>query len=90
MILVLFCHTCKNWEVSYFKFVPKMEYDTSFVSPMSAILTGNIQEFLEGSSSWIHHKFSYAHEASDIEAYVDSLVGSLASWNSHLLNQMDS
>ncbi|CAL9061356.1 unnamed protein product [Musa banksii] len=80
----------RSFSFSYFKFVSKVEYDTSFVSPMSAILTGNIQESLEGASSWIHHKFSYAHEASDIEAYVDSLVGSLASWNSHLLNQMDS
>ena len=53
---------------------------------------GNVQESPgESAGSWnsnIHHSFSYAHEASDIDASVDSPIGSSASWSSHQLNQM--
>ncbi|XP_020273229.1 probable GPI-anchored adhesin-like protein PGA55 isoform X2 [Asparagus officinalis] len=45
----------------------------------------------ESPGSWIsniQHSFSYAHEASDFDASVNSPTGSPASWNSHPLNQM--
>ncbi|ONK75130.1 uncharacterized protein A4U43_C03F13680 [Asparagus officinalis] len=45
----------------------------------------------ESPGSWnsnIHHSFSYAHDASDVDASVGSPTGSPASWNSHPLNQM--
>jgi len=53
---------------------------------------GNVQESPgESPGSWnsnIHHSFSYAHEASDVDASVDSPIGSPASWSSHPLNHM--
>ncbi|XP_077236453.1 uncharacterized protein LOC143877975 [Tasmannia lanceolata] len=45
----------------------------------------------ESPASWnsgAHHSFSYTHEASDVDASVDSPMGSPASWNSHALTQM--
>ncbi|XP_024026690.1 uncharacterized protein LOC112093105 isoform X3 [Morus notabilis] len=36
-----------------------------------------------------HHPFSYPHETSDIDASVDSPIGSPASWNSHGLAQTE-
>ncbi|KAL6137389.1 hypothetical protein ACLB2K_062681 [Fragaria x ananassa] len=46
----------------------------------------------ESPMSWnlqMHHPFSYQHETSDIDASVDSPMGSPASWNSHGLSQTD-
>ncbi|GKV47688.1 hypothetical protein SLEP1_g54561 [Rubroshorea leprosula] len=46
----------------------------------------------ESPISWnmrMHHPFSYSHETSDIDASLDSPIGSPASWNSHFLNQTE-
>ncbi|KAL2462385.1 uncharacterized protein Fot_53622 [Forsythia ovata] len=46
----------------------------------------------ESPLSWnscTHHPFSYPHEMSDVDASVDSPVGSPASWNSHSLSQIE-
>jgi len=40
-------------------------------------------------NSRMQHPFSYPHETSDIDAYVDSPIGSPASWNSHSLTQTE-
>ncbi|KAL4039337.1 hypothetical protein IC575_002989 [Cucumis melo] len=40
-------------------------------------------------NSRMHHPFSYPHEASDIDAYMDSPIGSPASWNSHNITQAE-
>ncbi|KAF8388690.1 hypothetical protein HHK36_025370 [Tetracentron sinense] len=37
----------------------------------------------------MHHSFSYTRETSDIDASVDSPIGSPASWNSHSLAQVE-
>ncbi|XP_068658601.1 probable GPI-anchored adhesin-like protein PGA55 isoform X3 [Aristolochia californica] len=51
--------------------------------------TGSVQDFPgESPASWMHHSFSYAHETSDVDAFVDSPIGSPASWNSHSLTRM--
>ncbi|TXG61724.1 hypothetical protein EZV62_013087 [Acer yangbiense] len=46
-------------------------------------------ESLVSWNSRMHHPFSYPHETSDIDASVDSPIGSPASWNSHSLNQTE-
>ncbi|KAJ4959132.1 hypothetical protein NE237_026243 [Protea cynaroides] len=55
---------------------------------------GNVQDCLgESPASWnshVHHPFSYVNETSDIDACVDSPVGSPTSWNVHTLSQMES
>ncbi|XP_043706843.1 uncharacterized protein LOC122656410 isoform X2 [Telopea speciosissima] len=55
---------------------------------------GNVHDSLgESPASWnshVHHPFSYVNETSDIDACVDSPVGSPASWNLHSLSQMES
>ncbi|CAI9767096.1 unnamed protein product [Fraxinus pennsylvanica] len=46
----------------------------------------------ESPLSWnsrTQHPFSYPHEISDVDASVDSPVGSPASWNSHSLSQIE-
>ena len=37
----------------------------------------------------MHHPFSYPHETSDIDASMDSPIGSPVSWNSHSLAQTE-
>ncbi|WOK93247.1 hypothetical protein Cni_G01942 [Canna indica] len=68
------------------------DYGTAPVSPKFDASAGNAQE-TPGQSprSWNshNHSFSYAHEASDIDAPVDSPIGSPASWTLHPLNQME-
>ncbi|XP_075520222.1 uncharacterized protein LOC142553675 [Primulina tabacum] len=47
----------------------------------------------ESPMSWkshIQHSFSYPHDLSDVDASVDSPVGSPASWNSQSLSQVES
>ncbi|KAJ8553235.1 hypothetical protein K7X08_023913 [Anisodus acutangulus] len=59
------------------------------------LLSGGLVQDSSGESpiSWnvhAHDPFSYPHEMSDVDASVDSPVGSPASWNSHSLSQTDS
>ncbi|CAM8955971.1 unnamed protein product [Rhodiola kirilowii] len=55
---------------------------------------GSVQESpSESPLSWnarMHQSFSYPQESSDIEASVDSPMGSPASWNSHSMTQSES
>ncbi|KAJ0987479.1 hypothetical protein J5N97_005835 [Dioscorea zingiberensis] len=66
--------------------------ESAVLSSKFDTIAGNVQESPGGSpGSWnsrIHHSFSYAQEASDVDASMDSPTGSSASWNSHPLNQM--
>ncbi|XP_060172951.1 uncharacterized protein LOC132603761 [Lycium barbarum] len=61
----------------------------------SEFLSGGIVPDSQGEShvSWnlhAHHPFSYTQEMSDIDASVDSPLGSPVSWNSQSLSQMES
>ncbi|XP_064950004.1 uncharacterized protein LOC135599150 isoform X1 [Musa acuminata AAA Group] len=63
-------------------------FDTVPVSPEFSISSENVQES-SGPQSWnpcLH--LSYLYEVSDIDASVDSPVGSPASWNLYPLNQI--
>ncbi|URE24110.1 hypothetical protein MUK42_18882 [Musa troglodytarum] len=68
------------------------DYDTAPASPKFSTSAGNALESAgESPPSWnphLHNSFPYVHEASYIDAFVDSPVGSPASWNLHPLNQM--
>lgn len=61
--------------------------------PSTFHATGSLQNSPgESPMSWnsrMHHPFSYPHETSDIDASVDSPIGSPAYWNSHSLNQTE-
>ncbi|KAL3322149.1 hypothetical protein AABB24_039663 [Solanum stoloniferum] len=63
------------------------------VLPSDFLSGGAIQDSVgESHVSWnlhAHHPFSYAHEISDVEASVDSPVGSPVSWNSQSLSQTE-
>ncbi|RRT57126.1 hypothetical protein B296_00019288 [Ensete ventricosum] len=67
------------------------DYDTVPDSPIFSTSARKEQESSGGSPhSWdlhLHQSFSDVHEASEIHASIDSLVGSPASWNLHPLNQ---
>ena len=68
------------------------DYDTAPASPKFSTSAGNTLESAgESPRLWnphLHNSFPYVHEASNIDAFVDSSVGSPASWNLHPLNQM--
>ncbi|XP_065008466.1 uncharacterized protein LOC108952111 isoform X1 [Musa acuminata AAA Group] len=68
------------------------DYDTAPASPKFSTSAGNTLESAgESPRLWnphLHNSFPYVHEASNIDAFVDSPVGSPASWNLHPLNQM--
>ncbi|KAK6773352.1 hypothetical protein RDI58_028590 [Solanum bulbocastanum] len=63
------------------------------VLPSDFLSGGTVQDSVgESHVSWnlhAHHPFSYAQEISDVEASVDSPVGSPVSWNSQSLSQME-
>ncbi|KAK4354538.1 hypothetical protein RND71_026732 [Anisodus tanguticus] len=64
------------------------------VLPSEFLSGGIVQDSLgESHVSWnlhAHHPFSYAQEMSDVDASVDSPVGSPVSWNSQSLSQTES
>ncbi|RWW16985.1 hypothetical protein GW17_00019105 [Ensete ventricosum] len=68
------------------------DYDTAPASPKFSTSAGNALESAGGSPRlWnphLHNSFPYVHQASYIDAFVDSPVGSPSSWNLHPLNQM--
>ncbi|KAK4726460.1 hypothetical protein R3W88_031377 [Solanum pinnatisectum] len=63
------------------------------VLPSDFLSGGTVQDSVgESHVSWnlhAHHPFSYAQEISDVEASVDSPVGSPVSWNSQSLSQTE-
>ncbi|KAL0429950.1 UNVERIFIED_CONTAM: hypothetical protein Sradi_0621000 [Sesamum radiatum] len=63
------------------------------VLPRGFLRAEPMQDWPEESPvSWnscAQHPFSYPHEMSDVDASVDSPVGSPGSWNSHSLNQLE-
>ncbi|XP_006362089.1 uncharacterized protein [Solanum tuberosum] len=64
------------------------------VLPSDFLSDGTVQDSVgESHVSWnlhAHHPFSYAQEISDVDASVDSPVGSPVSWNSQSLSQTES
>lgn len=71
--------------------VDKSLFPSSTHSSLHAV--GAVQESPgESPMSWnsrVQHPFSYPHDGSDIDASVDSPMGSPASWNLHALNQTE-
>lgn len=71
--------------------VDKSLFPSSTHSTLHAV--GAVQESPgESPMSWnsrVQHPFSYPHDGSDIDASVDSPMGSPASWNLHPLNQTE-
>ncbi|KAL8098819.1 hypothetical protein AgCh_031518 [Apium graveolens] len=71
--------------------VDKSLFPSSTHSTLHAV--GDVQESPgESPMSWnsrVQHPFSYPHDGSDIDASVDSPMGSPASWNLHALHQTE-
>ncbi|MCD7455895.1 hypothetical protein HAX54_030048 [Datura stramonium] len=77
-----------------FRSFSQMDSALDAVLPSEFLSGGTVPDSLgESHVSWnlhAHHPFSYAQEMSDVDASVDSPVGSPVSWNSQSLNQMES